>query len=215
MRGKLAALAIVAAAMLGGPAAAQEKVGAAAVWQPGPGFMEQFHKECDGRTGTAFDACFAAAMAKAGAAPAALAFTRRLDNEAYLAALGDTGGPIAVAHVCYPFRANENDAWFVVNGMPALIDVDDRQRLRLDALHAALRYREIQRRFPQVSFWPGSRGAAGPEIRLGGQQFVVGYLLRNQCHACAVVGRVRFAFNFDHSGRFLGTRLISVVAADR
>ena len=82
----------------------------------------------------AFDACFAAAMASAGAPPAALEFTRRLDNEAYLQALNEYGGPVAVAHVFYPFRANENNAWLLVNGTPALIDVDDRRYLALAAM---------------------------------------------------------------------------------
>jgi hypothetical protein len=73
----------------------------AAVWRPPAGFMERFHNECDGRSETSFDACFAAAMAKAGASRAALDFTRRLDNEAYLAALEQVGGPVAVAHVLF------------------------------------------------------------------------------------------------------------------
>ena len=71
---------------------------------------------CSGSTsnvtaaGAAFDACFAAAMAQAGASAAALDLTRRLDNEANVQALDEYGGPVAVARVFYPFRANENDA---------------------------------------------------------------------------------------------------------
>jgi hypothetical protein len=81
-------------------------------------------------------------------------------------------------------------------------------------LRAAPSYRAILGRFPSVSFWPGDRGAEKPEVRKRGRQFVVAYLLRDQCHACAVVGRVRFAFSFDRNGRFLGTRLVSVIPAE-
>ncbi len=146
-------------------------------------------------------------MAQAGASPAALAFTRRLDNEAYLEALDETAGPVAVAHVFYPFRANENQAWLLVNGAPPLIDVDDRRDLDLAALRSSPAYAAIRRRYPNVSFWPGDRGRAAPQIGENGREFVVGYLLRDLCHACATVGHVRFAFEFDAAGTFLGTQL--------
>ncbi len=189
-----------------------DQVTAAAVWRPAAGFMARFHQHCDGRDGREFDACFAASMAKAGASPAALAFTRRLDDEAYLEAIDQTAGPVAVAHVIYPFRANENDARLLVNGAPPLIDVDDRRHLDLAALRSSPAYAEIRRHYPDVSFWPGDRGAAMPQIGQDGREFVVGYLLRDQCHACATVGHVRFAFEFGASGRFLGTRLVSITA---
>jgi hypothetical protein len=208
------ALAIFAIATLAGSAVGQT-VTAAAVWRPEAGFMQRFHQRCDGRSGAAFDACFAAAMAKAGASRAALDFTRRLDNEAYLEGLDETGGPVAVAHVVYPFRANENDAWFLVNGTPALIDVDNRRNLALAAMRSSVAYGAIYRHYRNVTFWPGDRGASAPTVSQNGREFVVGYLLRDLCHACATVGRVRFAFDFDAGGKFLGTRLVSVVPAER
>lgn len=174
--------------------------------------MQRFHKQCDGRSGAEFDACFAAAMAKAGASPAALDFTRHLDNEAYLQAVDEYGGPVVLAHVFYPFRANENDAWFLVNRTPPLIDVDDRRYLALAAIRSSAAYGEIRQRYPNVNFWPGDRGASAPRVSWGGRKFVIGYLLRDQCHACAIVGRVRFGFVFGAGGKFLRTRLISVIA---
>jgi hypothetical protein len=208
-------LAALVAILCTATAAAAIQVTAAAVWQPPAGFMARFHAECAGRRGAAFDACFVAAMQQAGASAAAVDFARRLDGEAYLQRLDATGGPVAVAHVFYPFRANENDAWLLVNGAPPLIDVDNRKFLALDAMRTSLPYREIRRRFPNVSFWPGNRGSGNPEIRMAGQEIVVGYLLRDQCHACAIVGEVHFAFDFDHAGRFVGTRLVSVTPGIR
>jgi hypothetical protein len=190
-----------------------EAVTAAAVWHPPTGFMTRFHAACDGLGGQAFDACFVAEMGKAGASPAAVAFARSLDGEAYLEALVPTGGPVAIARVFYPFRANENAAWLIVGGMPPLIDVDDFHRLGLMAMRSAPIYRAIARRYPQVDLWPGDRDTAGPEVGAGGRRIVVDYLLRDLCHACAVIGRVRFALVFDASGKFLGTRLVSVAAA--
>lgn len=198
-----------------GTGVAAARVTAAAVWRPDAGFIQRFHQQCDSRPGARFDACFAAVMAKAGASPAALDFTRRVGNEAYLQALDESAGSIAVAHVFYPFRANENDAWLLVNGHPALIDVDDRRNLTLAAMRSAAAYSEIHQRFRNVTFWPGDRGASGPEVTQDGREFIVGYLLRDLCHACAIVGRVRYAFDFDSGGKFTGTRLVSVSPAGR
>ena len=207
----LGALAMVAAAIpAAGPATAQERVTQAAVWRPAPGFLERFHKQCAGRAGAAFDACFARAMAKAGASPAALAFTARLGNEGYLQSLDEAGGPIAVAHVVFPFRANENDAWYLVNGAPPLIDVDDRGNLAIARMRSSPGYAAIHRRYPNVTFWPGDRAGAGPQVAPGGREFVVGYVLRDLCHACAIIGRVRYAFDFEADGKFLGARLVSI-----
>ncbi len=149
-------------------------------------------------------------MAKAGASRAAVDFTRQLDNQVYLQSLDQTGGPVLVAHVFYPFRANENSAWFLVNGTPMLIDVDNRRNLKLAAMRSSAAYLRIYHNDRNVTFWPGDRGAAGPEVALNGREFVVDYLLRNLCHACAIIGRVRYAFDFDANGTFLGTRLVSV-----
>ncbi len=205
----LAVLGMVAAV----PAAADQAVTTAAVWHPTAGFMADFHRQCDGQRGAAFDACFAAAMAQSGASAAARAFTKRLDNQAYLGALQRTGGLVAIAHTVYPFRANENDAWLLVNGTPPLIDVDDQQYLPLAQMRSSPAYTEIRHHYPNVTFWPGDRGRSGPEVLQNGREIIVDYLLRDLCHACAIVGRVHYAFEFDADGKFLGTRLISVIPA--
>jgi hypothetical protein len=147
----LAALVLVAPAPAGA-GIAQDTVTGAAVWHPPAGFMTGFHTQCDGRSGNEFDACFAAAMRRAGASPAALEFTLRLGNEGYLQALDPTAGPIAVAHVLYPFRANENEAWLLVNGTPPLIDVDDRANLSLPQMRASAAYRQIRHHYRNVTF---------------------------------------------------------------
>ena len=67
----------------------------------------------------AFADCFVGAMGRAGATAAALAFARRLDGEGYLESLDMTDGAVAVAHVVFPFRANENDGWFSSMAAPS------------------------------------------------------------------------------------------------
>jgi hypothetical protein len=195
-------------------AAAGERVTQAAVWHPPPGFIADFHALCDGFAGKAFTECFVQAMAKEGAPPAALAFARWRRGEAYLEGL-DEAGPVALAHVFYPFAANENSHWAFVNGNPDWIDVDDFARLPQKALAANAEYRAIRARYPRVALWPGDRRPIGPRPEAapgGGKRFVVSYRLQDFCHACAIVGEARCAFLFDRRGKFLGARLVGVTA---
>ena len=186
----------------------------AAVWHAPANFTTLVHERCGGQPHPAFGQCFLTAMA-AGASPAAIAFTRRMGDEVYLAALADTR-PVAAALVFSPFRANENYFWLLVNGTPSPINVDDRRLLALAAMRAAPAYRRLLRRFPRVSLWPDGRYRPLPAaVRLasGGRRFIIAYRLQDFCHACAIVGRTRFGFDFDAAGKFLGTRFLGVTSA--
>lgn len=195
-----------------GPAAAQS-IGPDAVWQPSPAVLAGVRAHCDHFSGRQLGECFAAAMSKAGGSPAAVAFARRFDGMGYLEKLEEGGGRVAMAHVFFPYRANENSAWFLVNGEPERMDVDDHRYIALDQLQQAPTYRELHRRFPDIMLWPGMRGPNGPAPTMGpggGERLVIAYVLRNLCHACAVIGRVDYAFDFDRSGKFVGTKLLSI-----
>jgi len=174
--------------------------------------MEKVHAACD-RSGGSFGECFAAQMKEAGAPEAALEFTRRTGNQGFLTALRGAG-PVDIAWAEYPYRANENQVCLIVNGDPPWIDVDDLSRLDMGALERSSVYAGIKERHPQATIFPGGR--AGPKspqatrLNTGSERIVVGYVLRDGCHACAVVGAVLFGFDFDAEGRFVGTRLVSV-----
>jgi hypothetical protein len=43
-----------------------------------------------------------------------------------------------------------------------------------------------------------------------GREIIVGYQLGGLCHACAIVARLQYAFDFDAGGKLLGTRLAAV-----
>ena len=187
----------------------------AAVWRAPANFTTLVHERCDGEPQPAFGQCFLSVMAAAGASPAAMDFARRMGDEVYLAALADTR-PVAAALVFSPFRANENYFWLLVNGTPSPINVDDQRRLALDAMRASPAYRRLLRRYPRVSLWPDGRYRPLPAaVRLasGGRRFIISYRLQDFCHACAIVGRARFGFDFDAAGKFLGTRFLGLTSA--
>lgn len=189
-----------------------------AVWAPPADFVATMHRECEGRSGDAFGACFVEAMRKAGAPEAAVAFARRTGDQGYLKDFRDAG-TVDVACAESPFRANQNAVCFLVNGTPPMLDVDDPKNVSPDALRRNAVYAGLLRADPNLATFPGNRsddgGIVATERPDGGQTFRVGYVLVDGCHACARVGALALDFDFDGSGRFAETRVASVRAEKR
>jgi hypothetical protein len=194
------------------------KIGNAAVWQLPAQFVTNAHAACD-RILADFSDCFIEQMAKAGAPPAAVAFTRELSKSNH----GDVGiltgfqpvGPVDIAWVTYPLRANTNYGLLFVNGKPRIIDVEDLKLLDQNAMERSAQFQDLKRgRFPEVDLWPGDRdGTSWPNSQAGpnhGIQFTADYPLRNGCHACARAGSAFFNWNFDAEGKFLGTTFVGM-----
>jgi hypothetical protein len=159
-------------------------------------------------------------MVKAGASADAVAFSRELDRVNH----GDVGimtgfqpvGPVDIAWVTYPLRANTNTGLLLVNGQPPLVDVENLQLLDQKTMKQSPQFQDLKGQFPQVDVWPGDRdGKTWPNSQKGpngGVQFVADYPLINGCHACARAGSVYFNWNFDTQGKFLGTTFIGLTA---
>jgi hypothetical protein len=188
------------------------KIDASVVWQITPDFLSTAHAACDAHPGDV--ECLVGQMSKAGAPPASVSFTR----EIYKQSRGDFGimtgfqgheGPVAFAWITYPLRANTNYGLLLVNGRPAIVNVENLKLLDIKTMKNSPQFQDLKNQFPQVDVWPGDRDGktwpnsqAGPD---GGTQFVVGYPLINGCHACARAGFAIFTWNFDAQGKFLGT----------
>jgi hypothetical protein len=99
-----------------------------------------------------------------------------------------------------------------------MLDVDARSLTDPRTLLASPDYAGIPRAYPRVAVFPGPRSgpAAVQESATAGsgQVFLVDYLLVDGCHACARVGSLRMAIAFDAEGRFAGSRVAAVRAAN-
>ena len=152
-------------------------------------------------------------MAKAGAPGDAVRFSRELYKQNH----GEFGvmtgfhdeGPVAFAWITYPLRANTNYGLLLLNGRPRIVNVEDLKLLDVRTMKRSPQFQDAKLQFPNIDVWPGDRDGkiwpnsqAGPD---GGVQFTVAYPLRNGCHACATAGRAIFNWNFDATGKFLGT----------
>jgi hypothetical protein len=192
------------------PAPPPSPVGPDAVWSPPPDFRAAMHNACDKGAPAHFGECFVTQMQKAGATGPALAFARRTGNQGYLRDFRNTG-KVDVAHAEYPFRANQNQVCFLVNGDPAMIDVDDPQWINKAVLEANPVYADLLKRFPKLMIFPGTRfgetAPAGGNLKTGGQRFDLDYLLRDGCRACTAVGSMKVAFDFDVNGKFVEAQI--------
>jgi hypothetical protein len=205
------------ATMPPGPGAG--RITAASVWQMPSSFLAAAHKACDSASQPpSFADCFISQMSKAGAPATAVAFTRMLQRQSG----GDVGimsgfnavGPVDVAFITYPLRANTNYGLVFVNGMPRIINAEDLKSLDQADMQQSPQFQNTKAQFPNVSVWPGDRdGTTWPNSSQnseGGVSFTLGYPLINGCHACARAGFAEFNWKFGPTGKFLGTTFMGM-----
>ncbi len=188
-------------------------IGKESEWNATSETIRLIHQECSEKKAPDFGKCFVDFMGRAGASVQAVAFAQSTGNTGYLAHFFKMGR-VDLAYVHYPFRANENEGWVLVNGDPAMIDVDALADLPKRQLEGNPTYLRIREKFPNVMLFGGDRTITRPPEMIveptKGQRFIVDYRLLNGCHACERVGRVRFAFDFDPNGKFFGSTLLDV-----
>jgi len=214
----LSAFCLAQSSATSGSAPATGKIGPSAVWQPPADFVTKAHVACDAANPPNYGQCFLDQVAKSGASPDAVTFTRTLykqsDGQVGIMIAFQKAGPVDMARVMYPLRANDNYGLLLVNGDPNVLDVDDLKKLDRAAMEQHEFYQAIKKNFPQADVWPGDRsGDNWPVVKPlpdGGQRFVVSYPILNGCHACRPVGLALFGWDFDAQGKFLRTTYIPV-----
>ena len=202
------------------PAAGAARITAASVWQMPSTFLAAAHKACDNLPQpSSYADCFINQMSKAGASPAAVAFTRELQKQSN----GDVGimsgfdkvGPVVdVAFITYPLRANTNNGLLFVNGTPRIINAEDLSLLNQTEMQQSPQFQNTKAQFANVSVWPGDRdGTTWPNSNPNserGVSFTLGYPLINGCHACERAGFAEFNWKFGPAGKFLGTTFMGM-----
>lgn len=190
-------------------------VGPDAVWRPSTQVVAGIRQVCDQYSVPKLGVCFSEEMARQ-AKLAAVAFTRSIHNEGWLDAFRNTGR-VGLAYVEYPFRANNNQGCLLVNGSPALLDVDDSERWPREEMKADPAWRELLAAKPNAAIFPGDRaGVRGPvaiQYGDGAQQFIVDYTVVDGCHACAVLALAFFGFEFNAKGRLSSVEYLGLQTA--
>jgi hypothetical protein len=212
------------------PSVAAWEFSAANVWKPeeseesfGP--WEKIHEKCPGGGGfgawsstskklgikqrnaeTKFTNCISAGMKKAGASPAAIAFTKYTGGEVYMYEFTEMG-KVDLAVITAPLINDPNVSDSVlVNGTPRIFHPYENIG-KIDISRDPL-FPTIQRKYPDVEIWPMHGFEKMEALPSGGQRFIFDFLLLNGCRACEIAGSAFVAFDFNETGKFIGTKLI-------
>ena len=196
------------------------QIGPTAIWNPSQSNLAQIQKTC-GSEAAAYGRCFIEQMGNLGAPPDAVSFTQTYadQNQGMIAVLQGFHPVDAVdlGYAFFPGSADFNQKWLLLNGTPDIVDVDDFSLLPQDPMRRDSAYGALQARYPRLALFDGDRAnGAMPETESlpdGGQRFLIDYLLKDQCRACATVGKARFAFAFDAAGRLTDVKFVSVTPA--
>ena len=195
-----------------------DEIGPSAVWTPAAADLARIRQLCKAARGSDFTSCFITQMSASGASPEAIAFTRTYAEQ--------NGGTIAflqgfrpvdlvdVGYAYFPAGADFSQRWLLLNGTPAIIDVDDLSRLPQADMEKDPAFGALRKRYPKVTLFDGNRSSESvPEMQTGSdgtQEFTIDYPLKDHCRACATLGTARFSFDFDPTGRLVAVKFLSV-----
>lgn len=183
-----------------------------AIYKPKKSWMNEIRNECS-MCAEVFYSCYIRLIERYGAKNEALAFIKLLGEPGYMRAF-KKAGPVDIAFVDFPFRANENNGCFLVNGKPGLINVDDLTEITEEMLKNSAEYAKLKKTYPDISLWIGERTGTGfvkaMGLGEGGVRFSLPYRLTEGCRACRDVGKAKIGFDFDAQGNFLGRKVIEL-----
>lgn len=196
-----------------------EQIGTEAIWNPASEDLNEINIACKDKKPSDYPACF---MDKMGgyASSEALAFTQLLEAQkpsrlGYLDAIKEAG-IVDLGYVIYP-GARTKQGWVLMNGVPALINVDDLSLLPQAQLQKDPQYVALKKNHPQLQLVvidDQRRTDASPQIESnadGSERFLIPYALEENCQGCAPAGYAIFGFDFDAAGQFRGKKFIKIV----
>lgn len=200
-----------------------EQIGAEAVWAASDQDLLQLKQICKNQAAQAYVGCFIAHMPDFGASEEAVAFTQDYaqQNRGTVAILRGFYPMEAVdlGYVYFPASKDMQQGWLLLNGFPAVINVDDLGRLPQSAMEKHPAWVALHNTYPALKLFPDDSQRSPDttphveELTDGGQRFVVEYPLRNGCRSCALVGNAAFSFDFDPTGKLVLVRFVGITPA--
>lgn len=200
-----------------------EQIGEEAVWAASAQDLLQLKQICKNQAAPAYAECFIAHMPDFGASEEAVAFTQDYaqQNHGTVAILRGFYPMDAVdlGYVYFPASQDMQQGWLLLNGFPAVINVDNLDRLPRSVMEKHPAWVALHERYPTLKLFPDD-GQRTPdttphmeELTDGGQRFVIEYPLRDGCRSCALVGHASFSFDFDPTGKLVLVRFVGVTPA--
>lgn len=194
---------VLLAAVIGTASASSEIYSSAAVWKISDQQAFTALMSCD----TAASSCVRKKMQQLGASKAALKFSAAIKNEGYLAKFQDKG-KIDLGTVLYPFRANTNSAYVLLNGQPSLVTTEIN---KVTGLEQDPSFKQLKKKYKNLEFWGTNAEFVKVTTTQTGSDYVFNYLLKDGCRACAAPASAQVTFRFNKQGKFLGTQFLKLI----
>jgi hypothetical protein len=102
--------------------------------------------------------------------------------------------------------ADHSDAFYIINPLGAMIDVDDYELLKTIDLSAAKSFQAILKKYPKAMLWFGNHNF--PIASKNKQRLIFKYQLKDGCNACARAGYAWIGFDFDKAGNLKEVKLL-------
>jgi len=199
-----------------------DAVSPSAIWTPDDDDLADIVQACQAETD--YSRCFIDQMGNF-APSEAVSFSQSLleqtpSRAGYLEDLREAGS-IDLGIVAYPGAAGFTQGWVLVNGTPALVNVDDLKLLPQSAMEKEPQFKALHVKYPRIGLAVEDdyrKADMMPEILplgKGSQRFLIDYALKEPCQTCPAIAHASFGFDFDPSGKFLGARFIKLIPLDR
>lgn len=151
--------------------------------------------------------CVGSSLKKWGASPAAIQFSKDIKNEGFLTVFQEKG-VVDLGEVFYPFRANTNDAYVMLNGQPKIVSTEIQS---IKGLEKDPQYKTLKKKYKNLEFWGTRAELVKVNKTKTGQDFLFNYALKDGCNACGTPWSAQVAFRFNPKGQFLGSQFIKIV----
>ena len=192
-----------------------------AVWNAENDDLSEIAESCSAERD--YGRCFVEQMGNF-ASSEAVAFSKSLleqkpSRAGYLKEMRESG-VVDLGVVVYPRAGESSSGWVLLNGMPAIVNVDDFALLPQSAMEKDPQFIALRKSHPQfhLAVDADQRQAAMPQtlgLSNGGQRFVIGYVLRDACSSCPAIAHAGFGFDFDAAGQFMGVKFMQISPINR
>ena len=199
-----------------------EQVSESAIWEPTHDELAQINQNCNANT-PGYAQCFTQQMSELGAPDEAVSFTRQFadQNNGVVAVLQDFRpvDSVDLGYAYFPAASEARHAWLLLNGVPAIINVDNPDLLPESQMEKDQQYVTLRENHARASLLLDDTERApgtSPEMTTlndSNQRFVVPYSIKDGCRTCAVLGHAYYSFDFDPAGQLLGVKYVKFAAA--
>ncbi|HEX2327229.1 MAG TPA: hypothetical protein VHN74_00785 [Candidatus Angelobacter sp.] len=197
-----------------------EIISSSAVWNPSLSDLGRIQQGCVAAGN--FSDCFAEKMAGEGVSEDAVNFTRSYAelNHGTVALLTyfHPLDAVDLGIAYFPAGKEVHSSWVLLNGTPAIVDLNNLEQLPESQMQNDSGYREMLEAHPRAKLFPaeaqpGISEPASERLPDGGQRFTSVYSVRDGCRSCELLGQVDISFLFSSSGDLKGIQFDSFHSA--